>query len=293
MADELSTLWAFEIELPYTENKAMHKHSFGEFLLCVSGEGQQILPDGVVEMSRGDVFYFPPGWMHIGNGHPSGESCMSGVFHNGPNLLSETLDGDAEAAAFMKALSTEPDKRRFRVPLSRDGFEEVLVLFRRMLLELKARLPGSSSALKGIFLETLAAMMRNPGRGGEAQRGGRRRSSAEERMKDACRFIDANFMLPLDVDRMASATGMSRSHFHAKFPEFAGRPFLDYLNERRVEEARRLLVECPSMPVPQVARSCGFSSLSRFYAEFKRRTGEPPLDYAKARKDKECTGQNT
>ncbi len=283
MEEDVATIWAFEIDLPYSEGKAMHKHNVGEFFLCLGGSGSQITPGGDIETSRGDVFYFPPGWLHIGNGHPSGEVCKCGVFHNGPELLSETGAGDAEASAFIKALSSEPDKRRFRAPVSRDGFDELEGIFRKMVLELKTRLPGSSSALKGLFLEALATMMRNPGRGaGPMPERKRRRLSTVERMRDACRFIDANFALPLDVDQMAATTGLSRSHFHAKFPEFAGRPFLDYLNERRVAEAKRLLLESPELPVPQVARSCGFSSLSRFYAEFKRRTGEAPLDFARA-----------
>ena len=283
MGEQLETLFAFEIALPYIENKPVHAHSFGEMFFCFGGCGLQMVDGPPIEMSVGDIFYFPPGALHHGNGHPLRGGCRAGVINDSASLFSASNKGDEWARNYIDAISANAEKRLFRIRVSQDGFKRVEELFLKMLIEQKARQTGCESILKAIYMEILATMARFPGRGEvQLDASQARRNSAKERIRDICRFVDVNYAIELDIDRMAANAGMSRSYFHAKFAEVAGRPFLDYLNERRVEEASRLLRETGMSPA-QVSTSCGFKSLSRFYSEFKRRIGMPPLEYAKAR----------
>lgn len=282
MAEQLETLYAFEIALPYIESKPVHAHTFGEMFFCFGGSGLQMVDGPPIEMSAGDIFYFPPGALHHGNGHPTRGGCMAGVINDSATLFASGNKGDEWAKGYIDAISANPERRLFRIRVSNEGFKKVEELFLKLLIELKARQPGCESLLKAIYVEILAAMARNPGRGeSQTDASFARRNSARERIRDVCRFVDVNYAIEMDIDRMAESAGMSRSYFHAKFAELAGRPFLDYLNTRRVEEAGRLLAETGMSP-SQIAKSCGFSSLSRFYAEFKKRTGMAPLEYAKA-----------
>ena len=283
MAEQLDTLFAFQIALPYIEDKPIHAHAFGEMFFCFGGSGLQMVDGPSIEMSAGDIFYFPPGSLHHGNGHPTRGGCSAGVINDSATLFSADNKGDAWARGYIDSISANAARRLFRIRVSGEGFKRVEDLFLKMLVEQKARQAGCESILKAVYMEMLATMARHPGRGEtQADASHARRNSAKERIRDVCRFVDVNYAIPMDIDKVAESAGMSRSYFHAKFAELAGRPFLDYLNARRVEEAERLLVETGMSPA-QIAKSCGFSSLSRFYAEFKKRTGMPPLDYAKAK----------
>jgi transcriptional regulator GlxA family with amidase domain len=53
---------------------------------------------------------------------------------------------------------------------------------------------------------------------------------------------------------------------------------LDYLTQYRVAHAQRLLVTT-DLPVLEIALACGFNSLSRFYAAFKKICGRSPRTY--------------
>lgn len=44
----------------------------------------------------------------------------------------------------------------------------------------------------------------------------------------------------------------------------------------RIEEARRLLLESPALPITQVAYGCGFDSLPTFYRVFSSTYGMTP-----------------
>jgi AraC-like DNA-binding protein len=57
--------------------------------------------------------------------------------------------------------------------------------------------------------------------------------------------------------------------------------FNTYINEFKVEEAKRLLVQEPDLPVIRVAFMVGFNSLRTFNRAFGKNTGYTPIDYRK------------
>ena len=62
------------------------------------------------------------------------------------------------------------------------------------------------------------------------------------------------------------------------FRRYVGRTPNEYLTERRLEEAKRLLADTAGS-VAEIARVCGFSSSSYFISVFRRRFGETPRAY--------------
>lgn len=57
--------------------------------------------------------------------------------------------------------------------------------------------------------------------------------------------------------------------------------FNTYINEFKVEEAKRLLVEEPELPVIRIAFMVGFNSLRTFNRAFSKNTGYTPIDFRK------------
>ncbi|MBY0574727.1 MAG: helix-turn-helix domain-containing protein, partial [Undibacterium sp.] len=52
-----------------------------------------------------------------------------------------------------------------------------------------------------------------------------------------------------------------------------------YVNEFRVNEAKTILLEAKAMKMDDIAATCGFNSLSTFYAVFKKQTGTTPAKF--------------
>ncbi|MDH7794009.1 transcriptional regulator GlxA family with amidase domain [Beijerinckia sp. GAS462] len=74
---------------------------------------------------------------------------------------------------------------------------------------------------------------------------------------------------------VALELGISVRQLHVVF-ESAELTFARTLSLMRTEEARRLLVAFPALPVTQIAYACGFESLATFYRVFNNIYGMSP-----------------
>ncbi len=80
------------------------------------------------------------------------------------------------------------------------------------------------------------------------------------------------------VAQLAERATMSRSAFSATFARVLGQPPLQYLRERRMQLACRLLRD-PSLGLKEVASRVGYDSVSAFSSAFKRFSSAAPGDY--------------
>ncbi|MEU8136825.1 GlxA family transcriptional regulator [Streptodolium elevatio] len=80
------------------------------------------------------------------------------------------------------------------------------------------------------------------------------------------------------VDTLAERAGLSTRHFQRRFTAECGVPPTVYVEQVRVEAARRALAEGDD-PVDAVARRCGFGTAETLRRTFHRRVGVSPSDY--------------
>ena len=64
------------------------------------------------------------------------------------------------------------------------------------------------------------------------------------------------------------------------FKKAIGHSPIEYLNEYRIRQAKRLL-EKTDLQVMEVCLECGFNNLGNFLQEFRKHTGTTPLQYRK------------
>lgn len=72
----------------------------------------------------------------------------------------------------------------------------------------------------------------------------------------------------------------SYSHFEKIFKKFIGISFVQYLNNRKIEYAKSLLITT-DLSIIQIANKIELPTLGHFYNIFKRQTGITPLQYRK------------
>lgn len=92
--------------------------------------------------------------------------------------------------------------------------------------------------------------------------------------------IDSMPCFSKNVKEMAICTGYSYDHFRHKFKQITGIPPADYVLNKRLENACKLLSE-GKLSCSEIAEFCNFSSPSQFSTLFKKKMGIVPKEYIK------------
>ncbi|MEL7118042.1 MAG: helix-turn-helix transcriptional regulator [Bacteroidota bacterium] len=85
----------------------------------------------------------------------------------------------------------------------------------------------------------------------------------------------------LKLSQLADALGISPSLLSQLLNEEIGKSFSLYINEYRVQEAKKLLQNKNNLTVEAIGYEVGFNSKSSFYAIFKKATGKTPASFQK------------
>ncbi|WP_280269289.1 helix-turn-helix transcriptional regulator [Nocardia wallacei] len=101
------------------------------------------------------------------------------------------------------------------------------------------------------------------------------RRSGEPLLAEVFDVIDKRHGQPLSLRQVAEAVGMSPGHLTTVVRRRTGRTVQDWIIERRMAEARRLLSDT-ELPISEVARRVGISDPGYFTRLFRREHGVPP-----------------
>lgn len=101
---------------------------------------------------------------------------------------------------------------------------------------------------------------------------------AASSIEKAVAYINVHYAGPLSLEEVARRFFFSRAQFTRKFRQHTGQSFLEYLNARRIEQARKLLAET-DWTAAMITRYVGFSSPAYFHRLFLRETGMTPIQY--------------
>lgn len=101
-----------------------------------------------------------------------------------------------------------------------------------------------------------------------------------EAINRAVKYIMREMRSEIRLQSLLKVTHMSRPTFCRQFKRHTGRTLIEFVNQVRVDHARRLLVES-NLPVTSVAFKSGFTNLSHFNRQFFRFTRCSPRDFRK------------
>lgn len=94
----------------------------------------------------------------------------------------------------------------------------------------------------------------------------------------AKRFVNAHLEEKLSLDSVAAHVGVSPFYFCKLFKQATDMTLTEYVNRRRVEWAKRKLIN-PNARVTEVAFDVGFQSVSQFNRSFLKYVGVSPTRY--------------
>jgi AraC family transcriptional regulator len=110
---------------------------------------------------------------------------------------------------------------------------------------------------------------------GPTSTGHRVSSLSKWRLKRATDFMGDHLAESIGLVDIAAAAGLSRMHFAAQFRMATGLRPHEYLQRRRIERARELLLTS-RLPLVEVAFEVGFKTQAHFTSIFARLVGETP-----------------
>ncbi len=136
------------------------------------------------------------------------------------------------------------------------------------------RSPATSIEMEGRALLLVDCLLRLHGSSrprGALPRGG----LSQRQLRRAREFISEHFAEDISLQDLAELTGLTSKHFSRAFTQSTGLPPHQYLIGRRIEAAKRLLLDS-TISLADTALACGFADQSHFTAAFRKALGVPP-----------------
>jgi AraC family transcriptional activator of pobA len=263
--------------LPHTR---AHTHDF--LVLCYFERGGGSLSVGgrAWQVEAGDAYVIAPGDVVAATDDPSGlvEAEGWGVFFPpevlGPQAPGPFLSWRAHPLLFPFARRSSGNAQRLQVPpADRPDWSQRFAALDR---EVRQRRDGYREAVLAHLTLILVDVARLA-----VDVAGELRLSDEPVLAAVFGFIEERYRDRISLSDVASAVGLSPGHLTTVVRRKTGRPVQEWIIERRMAAARRLLVET-DLSVEAVARTVGYQDPSYFARHYKRTHGTTPLGWRRA-----------
>ena len=257
-----------------------HFHPEWELTLIVESRGQRFVGDNIAAFAPGDLVLLGPNLPHCWLNVPSPEGygasvgrARSVVVQFGANLLGAGWQEGPEMRA-VRSLLTDRASR---------GVCFVGPAAQRLGGRLAA-LPGQHALPRLLELVALLdALARLPARAARplASEGftPALNLAQAKRLETICRFVHGHFRDAIRLAEMAALAHLTPEAFSRFFKQKTGKTFVEFLNDVRIGEACRLLIEQETLGVTEICYACGFENVSNFNRHFRLRHRLSPRDF--------------
>jgi AraC family transcriptional activator of pobA len=263
--------------LPQTHS---HSHDFLVLAYFERGGGSMWLGEREWRVEAGDVYVIAPGEVvRVGDASGLEEAEGWGVYFPpevlGPHAPGAFLSWRAHPllSPFVRGAGS-PGTQRLKVPPEdRPSWSE---RFSALDLELRQRHDGYREAVLAHLMLLLVGVSRLA-----ADVVGDLRLKDEPLLAEVFGFIEERYREPISLKDVARAVSLSAGHLTTVVRRKTGRTVVEWISERRMAEARRLLVET-DLAVEEVGRRVGYGEAGYFVRSFRRAHGVTPLGWRRA-----------
>ena len=256
-----------------------HTHKFIELVYIRSGNGYHLINSDRYEVSAGDLLFINYGQSHAFRGN---ESLRFVNFLFMPEFISQSLlNTENIFDLFAFTLSNEfGNDLQLATPIARFRGKEYLKvdgLVDSMLIEYAQKQPGYRSILKAYMQLLFGLMVRNI----RAQEAANPNVSIHKITPELLHYIDINCFDKLKVQSLAEKCFYTPNYFSRIFKEVCGKSLTEYIKEKRIAEAVRLLTDTDKS-ISEISEIVGYTDRKRFNKFFKQCTSRTPSEYRRA-----------
>lgn len=249
-------------------NLADHVHH-NMIEICYYDKGSQwfCVNDKRYLVKGGDVFIHFPGELHGSGGYPEEKGLLYWLIICLPPALSFSDGNDAGDLAYLCHNLIRKNKRHFKGETKlKQVLEDVFNCYHDNKEE-RIRRIRVNLLIQNFLLLLLACIDKEDKDGSDAD---------QARISETLEFINENIYSNISIALLAKQTFLSESRFKNLFKELTGFTPADYIQRKRIEKAKALMLEKPSMPLSQIAFELNFSSPQHFSSVMKKYTGSAP-----------------
>ncbi|MBQ2967550.1 MAG: AraC family transcriptional regulator [Clostridia bacterium] len=239
---ENSILFMFKnFHKPRTNFKA-HNHTYHEIIYFIKGAGQTKVGEDIFPYKPGDICFTPKGIYRNQRAEKRSEYLCLGFLCDKKISLGSGVYACEQDGSILKLLL--------------DILEEYT--------QKKARYKEVCDHKISELLIKISRLQQKDG--------------DETSMWSIIREIDNNQVFNISIEELAEKSSYSYDHFRHVFKKLTGRSPMQYVMQKRLEQAKKLLKE-DNYSCTLVSQVCGFSTPAQFSAVFKRETGMTPIEY--------------
>ena len=99
-----------------------------------------------------------------------------------------------------------------------------------------------------------------------------------DRLSEVYKYITGNYYNDISLEEISKIANLSPTAFCRLFKQRTSRHFVEYLNEVRISNACKFLLET-NLNISEIAFQCGYKTLSNFNKIFKKTTALSPKEY--------------
>lgn len=249
-----------------------------ELVYFANGSGRIITGERVYECSTGSAIIIPPGLVHCTVGVTQLERwCIHfdwfgdcGAHRDNPKAEDVFVYNDDPAPYREELAAKDPELPGVSFPVFRETVPQEILLFLRRYFLPESKGVGGMLMRQGVLMQILGLVLR-----GEEPEAAQTPESGKLFFK-AKNLIDARYLDGgLRVAGVAAEFQITANHLTKLFHAALGMSVMDYIQTRRVDYSRKLLLES-NLTVREVAFASGFNDPNYFTRFFQQKTGMTP-----------------
>ncbi len=257
----------------------LHSHEFIELVYVLSGEAVHTVGQKQYTVRCGDVTLINSGTVHKFTPVRAEESFVAydlmfvPDFFDAISIKMSSFEALKNSflfySMFPKEAQNHPDMH-----VSGKRFSDYGELFTRIYHEFKGEEKGYIELIRAYVIELLIKLFRDLEKEGALSLS----PAKTETVHKAVSFIKDNYNVNLSVGEIAAKVFLGPDYFRKLFREVTGRSVSAYLQDVRIDEARRLL-KTTDEPIKDIGAKIGYCDQKSFYQAFKKVTGKTPGEY--------------
>ena len=242
-------------EIPY------HYHSFHKIIWLLAGRADYAVEGRVYRLQPGDFVLVGSGCIHRPQVH-SGDYYERMILYISPEFLG-SLDREEDLGDCFQRTQQES---HFVYHDEQGALQEKLL---QMEAAEKSGEFGAAVLCRALFMELLVAVNRRVRQGHAVDA-----AVGDRKMQALLQYLGGHLTENISIDDLAGRFYISKYHMMRRFRDTTGYTIHNYITEKRLLEARRLLEQ--GVPLSEVAERCGYQDYSTFSRAYKKQFGASP-----------------
>lgn len=276
----------FEVTDEKPSGDILHAHDYAQIWYVTRGQCDHYVENQLYLMTAGDSFLIPPMVEHEtvltpGSAAISVEFSLEDLFPTPCGATQTEIRSYLDRMSvmgFLQDSKTRQPRFRFRP----EAMPKLDWLMREILEEFREEKPCYKDMLRVKLQELLLLYIREFIISPEARSSDVTYERYRALMNKAIAHIDTHYTEILSLEDVCRISTLSKTYFCYLFKLMTKKTFVEYITERRVQGAMRLL-ENTTLSIQAVSEQTGFHDAAHFSRTFRKALGISPREYRKMR----------